>query len=100
MPKKYTKPQIRKMLHRSAFDVVMNETAGAIGINNKVNIDVLVSNIIDNTVCVAFKIHLGQISADDITAQNVFLSVFALLFHLSNIDPWQTQSLEDAKETD
>ena len=55
----------------------------------QLNLDTLTSNIIDDTVSVAVKIHLGYITENPGTAKLVYESAFALLFHLLGRDIWK-----------
>ena len=79
----------RRRENFNIFIGFMNEAGRVVRLQDKVNLDVLISNIIDNTVSVAVKIHLGYMSEDDITSRTVYQSVFALLFHLLGQDVWK-----------
>ncbi len=50
--------------------------------------NVLISNIIDNTVSIAVKMHLGFFKQEEIIEKRVFRSVFANLFHHLGMDVW------------
>ena len=79
----------RRREHFKTFVDLISEMEGAFGIADKIPVNVLVSNIIDGTVSVAVKIHLGYMSEENITAQSVYQSVFALPYHLLGIQMWQ-----------
>ena len=66
------------------------------GISDKINLDVIMSNIIDNTVSVAVKIHLGFMKPDEITARTVYQSAFALIFHMLGIDVWGDDEVRES----
>ena len=50
--------------------------------------EVIVSNIIDSTVSVAVKMHLGYMDKTALKARTIYKTVFALLFQLLHIDVW------------
>ncbi len=53
------------------------------------NIDAIVSGIIDSTVSIAVKIHLGYMQIGDIPTQAIYGTVFSYLMHLLGVDVWQ-----------
>ena len=57
----------------------------AIGISNQINVDVLVSNLIDDTVSQAVKIHLGYYEKENMPEPMVYQSVFAFCYYLIGI---------------
>lgn len=88
----YTKEML--MERRGHFETFVNfisKVSMDMKISDKINPDVIVSNIIDSTVSVAVKIHLGFIEKDAITEKTVYRSVFALLFHLAGKDIWEDE---------
>lgn len=88
----YTKEML--MERREHFETFVNfisKVSTDMKISDKINPDVIVSNIIDSTVSVAVKIHLGFIEKDAITEKTVYRSVFALLFHLAGKDIWEDE---------
>ena len=73
------------------FGVFVNymiETGKRFGVSDLMDTEVIVSNIIDSTVSVAVKMHLGFMDQTSLKAQTIYQSVFALLFHLLHIDVW------------
>ena len=72
----------------SQFVAYMEKMGRDHGIKELIDPEVLVSNIIDSTVSVAVKMHLGYIKQTDLKAHTVYQSVFALLFHLLQVDVW------------
>lgn len=71
------------------FVAFFMQIAKVMEIEEAMNIDVIVSNIIDNTVSAAVRIHLGFMKQDEMTAQTLYQSVFAFPFHLMGMDIWQ-----------
>ena len=72
----------------SQFVTYMEKMGQAYGIKELTDPEVLVSNIIDSTVSVAVKMHLGYMKQTDLKAHTVYQSVFALLFHMLQVDVW------------
>ena len=70
------------------FVAYMEKMGQTHGIKEMIDPEVLVSNIIDSTVSVAVKMHLGYMKQTDLKAHTVYQSVFALLFHLLQVDVW------------
>ena len=81
--------QQRRRENFSVFIGFLDKAVHDVPIRDGVNLEVLVSNIIDDTVSVAVKIHLGYMTEEDITSRIVYQSVFSLLFHLLGQDVWQ-----------
>ena len=61
------------------------------------NMDAIVSNIIDSTVSIVVKIHLGYMNAEDIPTQAIYASVFAYLLHLLGVNVWEVIRQEQEK---
>ena len=81
------------------FKTFVGKAGKNLGVSEKADIDILISNIIDNTVSVAVKIHLGMFKDSDIAAQTVFHSVFALLFHYMGLNVWDYNfKLDEAEQ--
>ena len=72
----------------SQFVTYMEKMGQDYGIKELTDPEVLVSNIIDSTVSVAVKMHLGYMKQTDLKAHTVYQSVFALLFHMLQVDVW------------
>ena len=70
------------------FADYMIETGKMFGVSDLMDTEVIVSNIIDSTVSVAVKMHLGYMDKTSLKACTIYKSVFALLFHLLHIDVW------------
>lgn len=58
------------------------------GVKEMIDPEVVVSNIIDSTVSVAVKMHLGYVKQIALKTRTVYQSAFALLFHLLQVDVW------------
>ena len=85
----YTKKILE--VRQQSFEVFVNymiEAGKMFGVSDLMDPDVIVSNIIDSTVSVAVKMHLGFMDETSLKAQTIYKSVFALLFHLLHIDAW------------
>ncbi len=79
--------EIRKKNYR--YFVKFIEHAGEkFGLSDKFNLSYMVSNLVDNTVSCAVKIHLGYFDAKDIEEKKLFQAVFANLFHHIGKDVW------------
>lgn len=78
------------------FVAYMEKMGKDYGIKEIIDPEVLVSNIIDSTVSVAVKMHLGYMKQTDLKAHTVYQSVFALLFHLLRVDVWDESYLVTA----
>lgn len=88
----------RRRENYKTFVAMLHEIEGTFGIADKLEADVLTSNIIDGTVSVAVKIHLGYMNRDKVTDQYVYQTVFALPYHLLGIRMWQEESPEKQPE--
>lgn len=70
------------------FIEYMEKLEKKLGIREQMDTEVLVSNMIDSTVSVAVKMHLGYIKQSDLKAYTLYQSIFALFFHLMHVDVW------------
>lgn len=61
-------------------------TAQELALEDKIDLDAVVSNMMDDTVSAAVKIHLGYLSKDAIPAPVFYGSVFALLYGMMGIE--------------
>lgn len=85
----YTKKILK--VRQQGYEVFVNyveEIGKMFGVSDLMDTEVIVSNIIDSTVSVAVKMHLGYMDRTALKAQTIYKSVFALLFHLLHIDVW------------
>lgn len=85
----YTKEILK--VRQQGYEVFVNyveEVGKMFGVSDLMDTEVIVSNIIDSTVSVAVKMHLGYMDRTALKAQTIYKSVFALLFHLLHIDVW------------
>lgn len=73
----------------SQFAICMEKMEKDHEVKEMIDPEVLLSNIIDSTVSVAVKMHLGYIKQTDLKARTVYQSVFALFFHLLQMDIWE-----------
>ena len=92
---RYTKEFLgsrKNVLH--AFVTYMEKTGSMCGITEAADPEVIMSNIIDGTVSVAVKMHLGYIKLNELKASTVYQSVFALFFHLLHVDVWDESCIQ------
>lgn len=85
----YTKKILE--VRQQSFEVFVNymvETGRMFGVSDLMDLEVIVSNIIDSTVSVAVKMHLGYMDKTALKARTIYKTVFALLFQLLHIDVW------------
>lgn len=85
----YTKEILK--VRQQGYEVFVNyveEVGKMFGVSDLMDTEVIVSNIIDSTVSVAVKMHLGYMDRTALKARTIYESVFALLFHLLHIDAW------------
>ncbi len=80
------------------FISFMKAAGRSFQLDENVNVDALVSAIIDSTVSLAVKIHLGYMKEGDIPVPAIYGSVFAYLLHLFGIDVWKTIFREEKEE--
>ena len=79
--------KVRQLEYKVLIDYV--ETLGKLsGVSDLMDAEVIVSNIVDSTVSVAVKMHLGYMDSTALKERTIYQSVFALLFHLLHIDVW------------
>ena len=57
-----------------------------------VELQAVITSIIDDTASIAVKIHLGYISKDALTIKLIYRTVFSLLFYLMEIDIWEKRA--------
>lgn len=57
-----------------------------------VELQAVITSIIDDTASIAVKIHLGYISKDALTINLIYRTVFSLLFYLMEIDIWEKRA--------
>lgn len=109
MARKYTKEELKERLQRSIYKVVAEEGIEGVTVRkvskgcglsdpyiyqcykdlfDLMDPEVIVSNIIDSTVSVAVKMHLGYMDKTALKARTIYKTVFALLFQLLHIDVW------------
>ena len=109
MARKYTKEELKERLQRSIYKVVAEEGIEGVTVrkvskgcglsdpyiyqcykdlSDLMDPEVIVSNIIDSTVSVAVKMHLGYMDKTALEARTIYKTVFALLFQLLHIDVW------------
>ena len=105
----YTKEELKERLQRSIYKVVAEEGIEGVTVRkvskgcglsdpyiyqcykdlfDLMDPEVIVSNIIDSTVSVAVKMHLGYMDKTALKARTIYKTVFALLFQLLHIDVW------------
>lgn len=77
-----------RLLNYRYFIKFIAKVGETYGLTQKIHLNVLVSNLIDNTVSVAVKLHLGFFKKEDIIEKRLFQSVFANLFHHLGLDVW------------
>lgn len=85
----YTKKILE--VRQQSVEVFVNymvETGRMFGVSDLMDPEVIVSNIIDSTVSVAVKMHLGYMDKTALKARTIYKTVFALLFQLLHIDVW------------
>ena len=85
----YTKEMMEQRMEN--FDVLVDfikKSGKKAKLGDKIDVAVLVSNIIDVTSSSAVKIHLGHIEKGAKTEKTVYQSAFALLFHLLGEEVW------------
>ena len=68
------------------FITFVAKTAQIVGLTEKTDIEILMSNIIDNSVSVAVKIHLGYMNAERVGTNDIYEAVFAFMYDLIGID--------------
>ena len=73
----------------SAFNSLMYAAGEKTRLDQITNIDAVVSSIIDSTMSIAVKIHLGYVQIGDIPTQAIYGTVFSYLMHLLGVDVWQ-----------
>ena len=79
--------KVRQQEYKVLIDYV--ETLGKLsGVSDLMDAEVIVSNIVDSTVSVAVKMHLGYMDSTALKERTIYQSVFFLLFHLLHIDVW------------
>lgn len=92
---RYTKEFLETRKHiLLPFVTYMEKTGKDCGITEYADPEVLISNIIDSTVSVAVKMHLGYIRLNELKASTVYQSVFALFFHLLHVDVWDESCIQ------
>lgn len=85
----YTQKFLKRRRNVLQQCVIFMKKAGADpGIMKAVDLEVIVSDIIDSTFLTAVKTHQGYIRKAELKIQMVYQSVFGLLFHLLHIDVW------------
>lgn len=87
----------RRMCYKDLTDFVKMAGA-AVGAPSGMKLNALLSNIIDSTVMIAVKLHLGYIDKDVLTTQTIYQSVFAMLFYFLGIDIWKDRDRIDNQQ--
>ena len=67
----------------------VQDTGQTLHIPSNINLEAIISNIIDDTVSVAVKTHLGYFDKSTFIPKLLYQSVFSLLFHLMGMDIWK-----------
>lgn len=78
----------RKLYYQDLVDYV-KQTGVSQGAPFDVKLNAILSNIIDNTMSAAAKIHLGYAEKDALTPRLLYESEYALLFHLFGLNVWE-----------
>ncbi len=79
---------VERMQNYKYLNKFIARVGEAFNLTQKVHMNVLISNIIDSTVSIAVKMHLGFFKQEEIIEKRVFRSVFANLFHHLGMDVW------------
>lgn len=89
----YTKELLAERQKNFAVFIDFVQSAGAqLGFSNITALDSVISMIIDDSVSVAVKIHLGYMPQSAVSAEDIYHSVFSLLFHKLGLNIWDTTS--------
>lgn len=89
----YTKELLAERQKNFAVFIDFVQSAGAqLGFSDITALDSVVSMIIDDSVSVAVKIHLGYMPQSAVSAEDIYHSVFSLLFHKLGLNIWDTTS--------
>lgn len=89
----YTKELLAERQNNFAVFIDFVQSAGAqLGFSDITALDSVVSMIIDDSVSVAVKIHLGYMPQSAVSAEDIYHSVFSLLFHKLGLNIWDTTS--------
>ncbi len=87
----YTKELLAERQKNFAVFIDFVQSAGAqLGFSDITALDSVVSMIIDDSVSVAVKIHLGYMPQSAVSAEDIYRSVFSLLFHKLGLNIWDT----------
>ncbi len=87
----YTKELLEERQKNFAAFIDFVQNAGAqLGFSDITALDSVVSMIIDDSVSVAVKIHLGYMPQSAVSAEDIYHSVFSLLFHKLGLNIWDT----------
>ncbi len=87
----YTKELLEERQKNFAAFIDFVQSAGAqLGFSDITALDSVVSMIIDDSVSVAVKIHLGYMPQSAVSAEDIYRSVFSLLFHKLGLHIWDT----------
>ena len=89
----YTKELLAERQKNFAVFIDFVQSAGAqLGFSNITALDSVISMIIDDSVSVAVKIHLGYMPQSAVSAEDIYHSVCSLLFHKLGLNIWDTTS--------
>ncbi len=89
----YTKELLAERQKNFAVFIDFVQSTGAqLGFSNITALDSVISMIIDDSVSVAVKIHLGYMPQSAVSAEDIYHSVFSLLFHKLGLNIWDTTS--------
>ena len=79
------------------IDFIKNEGA-ALGFSDIAALNAIIAMIIDGSVSMAVKIHLGYIAQEAVSAEDIYHSIFSLLFHKFGLDIWEMPSVHHTPE--
>ena len=89
----YTKELLAERQKNFAVFIDFVQSAGVqLGFSDITALDSVVSMIIDDSVSVAVKIHLGYMPQSAVSAEDIYHSVCSLLFHKLDLNIWDTTS--------
>ena len=89
----YTKELLAERQKNFAVFIDFVQSAGAqLGFSDITALDSVISMIIDDSVSVAVKIHLGYMPQSAVSAEDIYHSVCSLLFHKLDLNIWDTTS--------
>lgn len=76
------------------FIAFVERTGRRLKLQDKVDLDIVISNVIDCTLSVVVKTLLGYLQPNSVAPVTVYQSLFAMVFHYIGIDIWK-QCIEE-----